>query len=118
MTQIKKLFAIQALVILTLTGCASVNNATGAAALSIKTMAETTREECGAKHPAPCLPGSAITTQVRDRIKEILTTAQMHLEDANRVRQGGVGHSCTEFHDCLSMTHSLLSSVEVMLERR
>ena len=112
----KKLFLIPAF-IFALSGCATLNNATGAAALGIKTLAETTREECGAKSPAPCLPESAISTEDRDEIKEALTEAQMYLEDANRVRKGGVGHSCSDFHSCLSVTHSLLSTVEGILRR-
>lgn len=114
----KKFLSIQLLAILTLTGCATVNNATGAAALSIKTLAETTREECGAKSPEPCVSTSAISSEERDRIKVVLTEAQTHLEDANSIRKGGIGQTCTQFHDCLAMTHSLLSAVEALLERR
>ena len=109
-------YGLLILATLALTGCASMANSIGAAALSVDTLATVAQRECD--NPTPqdgCSPSSLLSTQDAREIRRHLQRAQDAVVDANETLNAG---NAAGAGDKLGVARAMLASVESILKRR
>lgn len=105
--------------LLLLAGCAgridSFSDSLGAAYLTVDTLAVTAQEMCGNTVPdGDCLPGAALSTEIKRGVKVTLGEALDYLDTARELYQVG---SVDLAQDRLVTARALLRSLEATLAR-